>query len=365
MVEKSILVIDDEERIARSLQSLLLEEGYDAQIATGGNEGLEMLKARSYHVVVTDLRMPQVDGFKIMDYLSKESPNTAIIVITGHASMESAIEAIHQRVVDYLTKPFEFDHLLASIEKVFAQLEAENLREDMQRMITHDIKVPLNSIIGFAQFIVDGTVGDACDKTKDFARKISDNAQRITALLDNYLTQSRAESGKLEITKYLFNLNDTIEESYRVIKFEFEKKHITVHTEMDENVGLIVGDENLMYRSISNLISNAAKYTPDGGEVFIRTKAGRSKDNDEGVFFEIENNGPGMTDEEQKKVFMKYQRVSTAMDNPGAGIGLFVVSQVSKAHGGFAECKSSPEGPTKFTIFIPKMEEDQKISQFE
>lgn len=354
-MEKTILVIDDEERIAKSLQALLEDEGYSVDLGVGGVQGLEKLKEQHFHLVITDLRMPDVDGFQIMDFISNNCPTTAALVITGHASTESAIEAIHNRVVDYITKPFEFDYLLSSVEKVFAQLEAETMREDLRRMITHDIKAPLNSIIGFAQFLGRGVGGELTPKGVEFTQKICENSQRIVALLDNYLTQSRAESGKLELIKLRFSLHDTIREALQIMQFEFERKNISVKNTLLPGSDSIIGDSNLIFRCIANLISNASKYTPADGEVEMVCEQTTDPELGDGVQYIIKNTGPGMEPEEIEVIFDKYKRVSSACGNPGSGIGLFVVREVCNAHGGRITCISEPDEWTTFTMFLPEI----------
>jgi DNA-binding NtrC family response regulator len=98
------------DRLARLLAGEFA--GLDVVSVHGGREALQILTQGPAQVMITDLRMPEVDGFQVMDFISTNTPSTAALVITGHATTESAIEAIHNRVVDYITKPFEFDYLL-------------------------------------------------------------------------------------------------------------------------------------------------------------------------------------------------------------------------------------------------------------
>jgi signal transduction histidine kinase len=349
-MKRRILVIDDEPRLAESLADLLREEGYEVDAAVGGIKGIECLTAKEYEVVITDLRMPEVDGFQVMDHVARSCPDTALIVITGHASTESAIAAIHQRVADYITKPFEFDYLIASIEKVFAQIEADQLRRDMIRMITHDIKVPLNSIMGFAQFVTDPATGKASERAPEFAEKIIRNSQRILGLLDNYLTQARVEGGKLEIAPHPMDLAGTLEEAARMVAGEFRRKDIAFEWELGTLHRPFEGDEPLLFRAVSNLLNNACKYTPRGGTARLTLAedpaAGR-------VHIVVENSGEGIPAEEIANLFDKYTRSKTSRGIEGSGLGLFVVHHVALAHGGRATCTSDPGTCTRFILDLP------------
>jgi len=347
-VSRQILVIDDEERLARSLTELLREEGYEVDAAVGGEEGLRLLREKSYHLVITDLRMPGVDGLEVMDFVSHHLPGAAVIVITGHASTHSAIEAIHNKVADYITKPFELDMLIASIEKVFAQAEAEQMRQDMVRMITHDIKVPLNSILGFASFIVDRKTGEVSPQAKDYCDKIIRNCQRIVGLLDNYLAQARAETGKLEIMEQPLDAACIIEEALRVVGPEFERRDISMECDVKSKGKNLIGDEHLLFRAICNLLANAAKYSDQGGRVRVALHEGADV-----VRVVIENTGPGIPPAEVPLIFQRYRRSSTSRGIEGSGIGLFVVDQVARAHNGTAKCESTDDGWTRFTLELP------------
>jgi signal transduction histidine kinase len=347
-VSRQILVIDDEERLARSLAELLREEGYMVDAAVGGEEGLHLLREKPYQLIITDLRMPGVDGLQVMDYVSHHQPGAAVIVITGHASTHSAIEAIHNRVADYITKPFELDMLIASIEKVFAQAEVEQLRQDMVRMITHDIKVPLNSILGFASFIVDRNTGAVSPQAKDYCDKIIRNCQRIVGLLDNYLAQARAESGRLEIMKRPVEIASVIGEAMRVVGPDFDRRRVTVEMKIEPTEQIVLGDEHLLFRAICNLLNNAAKYSDEGGGARVLLKA----EPDQAVVV-VENSGPGIPPDERPCIFQRFRRSSTSIGIEGSGIGLFVVDQVARAHGGSVTCECTEEGWTRFTLRLP------------
>lgn len=352
-MERRILVIDDEERLAQSLAQLLRDEGYECEAAIGGREGIERLGNERFQLVITDLRMPDVDGFAVMDFITAKQLDTAIIVITGHASMQSAIAAIHQRVADYVTKPFEFDYLVASIEKVFAQREAAQMRQDMVRMITHDIKVPLNSIMGFAHFLVDRKTGAPSNQVPELSEKIVRNCQRIVGLLDNYLTHARAEAGRLEILPQPIRPDEIAHEAVRVVAHEFARRHIDFQHTIPELPGPIQGDEHLLFRAVCNLLNNAAKYTPEGGNTRLSVRTEERATLGPCVVVEVENDGPGIRAEELPTIFQRYRRAASGRGIEGSGLGLYVVQQVAQAHGGMVECESEEFVRTAFRIVLP------------
>ncbi|CAN5307082.1 HAMP domain-containing sensor histidine kinase [soil metagenome] len=344
--QKHILVIDDEQRLAESLAALLRGVGYQVDSATSGEKGLALVAHQQYDLVITDLRMDGISGFDVMQHIAENFPHTALIVITGHASTESAIEALHQRVADYITKPFDFDFLKTAIERVFARQEAERLRRDLISMLTHDIKVPLTSVVGFAQLIVKPT-GEVNPETPQCVDFIVLNCQRILSMLDNYLTNTRIEEGHLETLMLPIDLEDTVSDAMKMLSFNFRKKNIRIETRFSKMPERFTADEPLLFRAISNLLSNAAKYTTEGGQVIVST----SVEGDRAVL-RVANSGSPLTEEETRKVFERYRRVGTAKGIEGSGLGLHVVRCIALAHGGEATCESRDDWTT-FVLSLP------------
>ncbi|MBI1290477.1 response regulator [bacterium] len=347
--DRRILVVDDEARLAMSLAALLRGVGYNVEAATSGPDGLAKIRETPFDLVITDLRMDTIDGFDIMHHVASHCPNTALIVITGHASTESAIEALHQRVADYITKPFEFDFLRGSIEKVFARQEADRLRRDLVSMLSHDIKVPLSSVLGFARLIVqpDGSVSPRAGECAEY---VVTNCQRILAMLDNYLTNTRLEEGKLDTLLLPVDPRDTIEELVTVMGPEFRRKGLSLKVELDSPPEGFQADEPLLCRAVANLMSNAAKYTPQGGAVVVRLKASTGAP---GVEIEVTNSGCTLEESALAGIFERYTRRSSARGIEGSGLGLHIVRSIAEAHGGRAYARLLPGDWIAFGIRLP------------
>lgn len=348
-MNKTILVIDDEPRLAQSLAALLRGCGYDVRAAIGGEEGLRTVRDEDFDVVITDLRMDGVDGFEILRFLSRNKPRIALIVITGHASTESAIEAIHQNVYDYIPKPFDFEFLKSSVEKVFAKLETEQLKEDLAHMLSHDIKVPLSSIIGFADFLFkeDGTPHP---KAEDYRHKIISNGRKILALLDNYLTNARVEQGRLEIDPMPVDLVGTTQDVLRMMEYEFRQRHMTA-TMQSSTEAIVQGDEPLIFRAMGNLLNNAAKYAPEGCAIEVRIEPSEI-DGQAAFLVSIANHGCTLTPEEGEHLFDRYKRGRSSRGTGGMGLGLHVVRCVAQAHGGISRCEIDHDR-VEFRVLFP------------
>lgn len=351
-----ILVIDDEVRMADSIKRLLSNWGYRVDVAYTGADGIEKVKKFEYPLVFTDLRMADVDGFDVMRFIHDNYPNTLLIIITGHASTESAIEAVHYHAFDYITKPFDIEHLRQAVTRAFDFIEAKRQREEMLYMLTHDIKVPLSSILGYSSMIYDKEKGTLRPDVKDLADNISLLSEKTVALIDNFLSMTKIARGALKPLVREVDVKFLLEDLCQILCLEAQKKNITWQMECPDNLPPIQADESLIYRAVGNLIINAVKYTDRGGRIHIKADclpAGQSPLGRDTVRIEFGNSGPGIDAADLQRLFEKYHRAKNVAGIQGSGLGLFVVKNVVEAHRGRVEAESRPEDWTTFRVFLP------------
>lgn len=356
MREKTVLIIDDEKRMADSLRDLLRNSGYRVQVAYGSLDGMDMLKHSNFHVLVTDLRMPDQDGIEVIRYAHEHCPQTLTIVITGYASAESAIEALHYKVFDYLRKPFDFDLFRMAIEKAFQKIESDQLREDTAAMITHDIKIPLTSIIGFASMLYDREQGKLHPRSREFAEAIQVNGQKILAMIENYLTTCTIEAGTLKIVPVPVDPRQMILDIIESSMVTATRHGRMIEHEIADLPSTIDVDEPLVYRAFSNMIQNAIKYSDEGDA--IRVRAGvvdptLSPLKAPSLCVEVINHGIGIAPEDFENIFQRYKRVKETPGIEGSGLGLYVVYAIAKAHCGDVSAEVLENGLIRFAIYLP------------
>ncbi|PKO19336.1 hypothetical protein CVU37_03855 [candidate division BRC1 bacterium HGW-BRC1-1] len=352
---RRVLVIDDEQRMADGIQSLLSAAGFAADTAYSGREGLRRLSDEDYQVVITDLHMEDLDGFEVIRTTGVRR-NIAFIVITGHASTESAIRALRHQCFDYIIKPFDFEVLRNSVERAFEKIEAVRFRDDMISMITHDIKIPLSSIIGYSSLVFDKTTNEINPRAREFVQTINSNGVKILSLVDNFLTSCKIESGRLSIFPREVNINYLMEDLMCVFQVDIERNQLHLNTNMTPDLPMVMGDENLLFRALSNVLSNAVKFTPRDGTVNLRTAVAESAQTPlerTCVLIEVSNTGPGIAPEDLPRIFEKYHRSRAHRGIEGSGIGSYVLRYVVEAHGGRVLAESVPNELTTFRVFLP------------
>ena len=129
--EARILVVDDEKNVLLSMQAILREDGYRVDIAANGAEAIKAIRSHHYDLVLTDLKMPAIDGFGVLSEVQKSSPSTVTIMMTGYGSVGSAIEAVHLGAYEYLLKPIEVPELKQAVKEAGAAID--HLRKFLKR----------------------------------------------------------------------------------------------------------------------------------------------------------------------------------------------------------------------------------------
>jgi signal transduction histidine kinase len=351
--------VDDEKRMAQSLQKLLGQHGYEVTIVHSATEGIAKATTGEFPVVITDLRMPDGSGHDIVAALGNR-PSVAVIVITGHASTESAIQALHDHAFDYIRKPFEFEVLRATVERAFARLDADRFRDDMVSMITHDVKIPLTSILGYSSLIFNRETGELHPRAREFVQTIHANGVKVLSLLDNFLTTCKIEAGRLQLVLRPVAVVRILRDLLEAFDFEFRRNNFSVETGFHHENRLVHGDESLLYRALSNVFSNACKYTPKGGRLAFAhdvISAEYSPLNVESVLIRAANTGPGIAPEDLPFILERYTRSRLAGSIEGSGLGSYVLKTVIEAHCGVVRVESEPDVLTTFSIYLPAMSE--------
>lgn len=233
-----------------------------------------------------------------------------------------------------------------ALEKVAAHLESEQAamrqQQEFMSMVTHEFRTPLTIIDTSAQRIA-GQVGTEKDKTIERCSNIRAAVQRLTRLMDEFLTIDRMEG---QIRRFS-PMSCRVDQIVDAVLAGFPAQRIDVR--LDGSPETLVADQVLLCVALSNLLSNALRFSPPGRQVRFAVEGLT----DGGVAFRVADDGPGIPDDEQPRLFEKYFRGRNSQTQPGAGLGLFLVEQIAKLHGGTVRVASAPGAETSFALFIP------------
>lgn len=228
-----------------------------------------------------------------------------------------------------------------------ALADVSKAKSEFMSFATHQLRAPLTSISGYLALLTDGTFGEPTPQMRAMVDKVVASARTMSHTIDDFLNASKIDQGKIEYTKRPFDVRELV----RAVVFEEQiqagMKHIALLEENDGAPLMVNGDEPKLRQSVTNIIENAIKYTPEGHvKVAVFEKDGS-------VLIEVSDTGIGISAEDQAKLFEKFARGSGARAQgiSGTGVGLFVAREMVEAHGGEVEVKSDGEGQgTTMTI---------------
>ena len=238
---------------------------------------------------------------------------------------------------------------VAVLTDITGQKAIQKRNAEFVSAVSHEMKTPLSSIRAYAELLVEGEADDAATR-EEFLQVIHSQAERLQRLIDNLLNLARIEAGVVAVNKAPLSLNDLLTEAVNVMQPPAEQKQIALTSDLSPLYLGVLGDRDMLLQAAINLISNAVKYTPAGGQVTVRSRL-----SDEEVVLEVQDTGVGLSPEDCQRVFEKFYRVKKDRDMaPGTGLGLALVKHiVEDVHGGRIEVSSQLGQGSSFRIFLP------------
>jgi signal transduction histidine kinase len=227
--------------------------------------------------------------------------------------------------------------------------EAVRLKRQFLSAIAHDIKTPLNVILGHAELLA-GEYGGQTDPSERLSslKRIRENIDRIVQLVTDFLTVSKLETLGLEAARHLVQMNGIAEDVVLQQMVTARDKNLKLTLDLDKNLKPVMGDNNQLQRALWNLVANAIKFTHSGGSIRIRS---RMVGND--ISIEVIDSGPGIPREELPRLFSEFKRLKGSANTEGTGLGLFIVKTIVEAHNGSVAVDSDEGLGTTFTILLP------------
>jgi len=361
-----ILIIDDEESILDGCRQALEKSGYSVITTSVGQEGIGLARKNKPEVVFIDLKMPGISGMDIIELLSKDIPDIVLIVITGYASIVSAVEAMKKGAYDYLPKPFTPDQIRAvtkrGLEHRSLKREAEQLREEKEYMeknfitfVSHEMRSPLVTIQQYIETLK-ALTGDSLGKDiSAIIERCDKRIQNLQDLIEHWLDLSRIENGTFSEAKEPLNLISILNRSMEELGPLCQRREITLVADLREDLPRIMGDHESILRVFSNIIGNATKYTPAGGTISIETSY-----DDYYLYVRISDTGSGIPQDKIPFIFEPFYRVNGQQEKQrGSGLGLTFSKKIMDAHEGTIEVSSKEGEGTTFVLKFPRLYEEE------
>ena len=395
MAEKeSILVVDDDEGTRKSLSLIFKRKGYEIETAGTGEDAIKKARERFFNVVLLDIQLPDMKGIELLAPLKEIHPDMVIIMVTAHASLETAITALNQGASFYITKPLNMEEVFSIIREVMEKqhllIENRQLLQELQRElaerkraeerrkeleaqllharkmeaigtmaggIAHDFNNLLMGIMGNVSLIL-------LDESPNYPhyRELKNIEQCVERGAD--LTKQLlgfAMGGKYEPIPT--NLNEIIQESSKM--FNRTRKEISIYEKYERDLWPVEVDRGQMEQVLVNLYVNAWQAMPGGGSIYLQTE-NVTLDEQEVAPFNVKqgnyvktsimDTGAGMDEATRQRIFDPF--FTTRAMGRGTGLGLASVYGIIKNHGGFIQVHSEKGKGTTFYIYLPATQKE-------
>jgi two-component system sensor histidine kinase/response regulator len=365
--QRKILVVDDDRLNIRIIGGILRGEGYALAEADSGERAIELYAGFQPDLVLLDVMLPGIDGFETCRQLNKlyGEKCAPVIFITAKSESDDVVEGLGAGGVDYLPKPFKAKEVIARIRShlqnrilseqrklLVEQLSNANAAKNrFLGMAAHDLRNPLASIRGLAEFLREGAVGPLNPDQLDLIETIHSASQSMLEMVNELLDVATIEAGELKLHREPHNLAELIAKSVSMTNIEAAKKktHVTLHT--GGLTPILQLDPAKMRQVIDNLLSNAVKYSPPGSEITATIQS----DPAQGTYgFAVQDQGPGIPDGERDKLFKDFGRLSVQPTGgeKSTGLGLAICRKIVEAHGGTITAENLPTRGCEFRVFL-------------
>jgi two-component system sensor histidine kinase/response regulator len=357
---KKILVIEDEQDIREKIITILQYEGYQPISADNGQTGITLAKRDLPDLILCDILMPGISGYGVLDELRNDPLTTAIpfIFLTAIATKEDIRYGMTLGADDYLTKPFEVDDLLATIQTRLEKHETtlkqmEDLRLNLSFVLPHEFRTPLNAITGLTELLLtsDREQLPELDEILEIQQLIYNNALRLQRLIENYLLY--ASLRLIEYDPEKRRMWQAIEpiETKMAITSAVERKAQKAQRQHDVKVELAEVEARIfekdLWKIVEELLDNAFKFSEVGTPVRVTSKTEGDQ-----FILSITDQGRGMSREQIARVgaYMQFERKH--YEQQGLGLGLVLCRLLAQLHGGEVTIESTPNQGTTVNVML-------------
>ena len=343
-----ILVVDDEMGPRESLK-MILNPYYNVHVAERGGQAIDMLAKLPVDLVTLDLKMPGFTGINVLEKLKEYDPDIEAIIITGYGSLDTAIEGLRLGAFDYISKPFDVNHILSlvrrGLERRSAKTKLRQVKSDFLSNVSHELRTPLSVVVGFVYLLLNQVIGKLSEEQQKVLETVYRNSEELLELIDNVLWMTSLNAGDAAATIEKFDACDVVREAVKRYERILRDKGLELSLEMADTSVSIVSDRSKVERIFQNVFNNAIKFTSEGG---ITVRVQPSSD-ERHIEFEVVDTGIGIEKNKMDSIFEPFQQVDTSSHRSfsGLGLGLTVARRMAELVGGTLEISSEPGEGTR------------------
>jgi len=381
----NILLVDDRPENLFALEALLEAPDVNLISANSGNEALHLMLQHDFGLVLLDVQMPEMDGFEVAELMhsSQKTAHIPIIFLTAiNKEQRHVVKGYSTGAVDYLFKPIDEVVLRSKVnvfckmkryelsqQKMMADLhdaneqlrELDHLKSEFLSIASHELRTPLTIIREFVSLVADDIVGPTTEQQQECLGSALNNCDRLGLLINDLLDLERIEAGESRINRQKNDLTSVLERCRNdfLPRCVAEKQELIL--EIKQELCPTIFDPELIIQVLVNLIGNAHKFTPTGGNITIRATV-----IDRYIEISVSDTGRGINSTDHDKIFSKFTQVDR-QDGPGlkgTGLGLSIVKKIVDMHDGTISVTSDVGVGTTFMFTLPVYEPELQFQAF-
>jgi signal transduction histidine kinase len=374
MGKGKVLIVDDDANMRESISDNLDVDGYDVVQAESGAAAMAAVSAQFFDVILMDYNLTDSTGIDVIKRIRTVNTESQIIMLTAHASLDTAVKAIQESVTDFLAKPVDFDKLKHSIGNAMKKLrlEQENKRliEDLRRvneqlsnlsqmkskfmsMSSHDLSNSLMTLqVSFEMLSQTITPNDDQKKRMQY---ISSGISQIARLIEDLVDWASIEQGKFRLEQNVFNPGQMVEEAVVGPQARAQARGIGLATQVDAALPMVNADKRRVAQVLNNLLENAIRHTSRGGQITVLVSKAAQNGQPKGeVQLAVRDSGEGIAPEDCEKIFHSFYQGKGQAGGGRLGLGLSIAKEIVEAHKGrlWVESPGLGKGAT-FLFTIP------------
>jgi signal transduction histidine kinase len=370
----SILIADDDDIVREIMRAELEADGFRVVEAVDGVDACQKCWSQLPDLVIADVVMPRMDGFALCRELraNPASQFVPILQATGLDDVDSIERAYQAGATDFIGKPLHwtmlkhrvrymlrsaraFDELRRNQEILVAARDAaesaSRAKSEFLANMSHELRTPLNAIIGFSTIMREGVFGTLPDKYAEYIGMVCDSGTHLLAVINDILDLAKAESNNLELREEAVDIARVVALSSTIVREMADKAGVNYRVAMAEVLPHVRADSGKLRQILINLLGNAVKFTPSGGNVTLSAEPGP----DGGLQFRITDTGIGIPPDKMEVAMSPFGQVDSRLARrfEGTGLGLPLTKRLVEMHGGTFHLASEPGKGTVVTVRLP------------
>ena len=369
----NLLLVDDLAENLLALEALLKRDGLAFHTARSGEEALELMLKHDYALALLDVQMPGMDGFELAEFMraNERSRHIPIIFVTaGTGDSTRRFRGYEAGAVDFIQKPIEAD-ILRSKAAVFIDLYDQRRQIAAQRdelatltsalqvadqqknrflaVLGHELRNPLMVLSSGLNILERDNRRANADEVRAAMRQ---NISHVSRLVDDLLDIARIEQGKISLRKETLSLHNILPQALTLNSLAIEAAGHRLDVEMPDEEILLEADPARIIQIVSNLVGNAARYTPAGGRITVTISGTETQ-----AIIAVRDTGIGIAPDQQTRIFEIFGQADSSLGivGDGLGIGLALVKELVEMHGGQISLENSAPGEgSTFEVRLPR-----------